>query len=86
MKIFDELGNFWGKYFEPKSQPLCQETRDLLKNCVAKSLCYEKTRDFQKCMKEDIDPSCISLRKQYSKCKRSSIDRTRDFRQEGRFK
>ena len=86
MKIFENLGKIWEKYIEPKSEPLCKETRELLKTCVSKSLCYEKTLDFKNCMREDIDPSCISLRKQYTKCKRSSIDRSRDFRPEGRYK
>jgi hypothetical protein len=86
MKITEKLGSIWEKYFEPKAEPLCKETRDLLKSCVVKSFCYESSRDFKKCMKEDIDPSCISLRKQYSKCKRSTIDRTTDFRPEGRYK
>jgi hypothetical protein len=80
------LTDIWFKYFEPQSDPLCKETRTLLKECVAKSPCFEKTGDFRRCMQEDIDPDCISLRKQYARCKRSSIDRTRDFRSEQRYK
>jgi hypothetical protein len=86
MKITQYFTEVWSKYFEPKSDPLCKETRELLKECVAKSPCYTKTGDFKRCMQEDIDPECISLRKQYSRCKRSSIDRTRDFRSEDRYK
>ena len=83
MKFFSDM---WLKYFEPKSDPLCQETRILLKECVAKSPCFQQTNDFKRCMQEDIDPECISFRKQYARCKRSSIDRTRDFRSEQRYK
>ena len=71
--MFEKLGEFWLKYFEPKGEPLCKETRDNLKNCVSESLCYKKTLDFKKCMQEDIDPACISLRKQYSKCKKNKL-------------
>jgi hypothetical protein len=85
MKI-PSLSEIWFKYFEPKSEPLCKETRDILKDCIAKSPCYEKTKNFKKCIQEDIDPECLSYRKQYSRCKRSSIDRTRDFRTEQRYK
>lgn len=85
MKI-PSLGEIWLKYFEPKAEPLCKETREMLKECIAKSPCYEKTQNFKKCVQEDIDPECISFRKQYSRCKRSSIDRTRDFRNEQRYK
>ncbi len=73
-------------YFEPKSDSLCKETREILKECIAKSPCYEKTGDFKRCVKEDIDPECISSRRQYSRCKRSSMDRSRDFRNEDRYK
>lgn len=85
MKI-PSLSDIWVKYFEPKNESLCKETRNMLKECVANSVCYEKTGDFKKCMREDIDPDCISLRRQYSACKRSAIDRTRDFRGEERNK
>ena len=83
MEIFSRL---WTKYFEPNSEPLCKETRNMLKECVANSPCFEKTGNFKQCMREDIDPECISLRKQYSRCKRSTIDRSRDFRGESRNK
>lgn len=83
---FPSLSDIWVKYFEPESEPLCKETREMLKECVAKSLCYEKTQDFKRCMREDIDPQCVSFRKQYSRCKRSALDRTRDFRTEQRYK
>lgn len=86
MKIIDKLGEIWINYFEPKSNPLCTESRNMLKDCVAKSPCYEKSENFRKCIQEDIDPECISLRKQYARCKRSAIDRSRDFRQEQRYK
>ena len=82
----EKFSNFWMKHFEPKSEPLCQETRDMLKSCIADSVCYKKTGDFKRCIHEDIDPDCLSYRKQYSRCKRSSIDRTRDFRAEERYK
>ncbi len=82
----EKLKNLWIKYFEPESEPLCQETRNLLKNCIGESVCFKKTGDFKRCIQEDIDPDCLSYRKQYSRCKRSSIDRTRDFRTEGRYK
>ena len=82
----DKLGDVWIKYFEPKAEPLCKETRELLKGCVKKSICYETTKNFKQCIKDDIDPSCVSLRKQYSKCKRASIDRNRDFRPDNRYK
>jgi hypothetical protein len=83
----NKLSELWLKYFEPKNaEPICQETREMLKDCVAKSLCFQKTQDFKKCMQEDIDPECISLRKQYARCKRSSVDRSRDFRTEQRYK
>jgi len=82
----EKFKNFWIKNLEPSSEPLCKETRNLLKNCVAESVCFKKTGDFKRCIHEDIDPDCLSYRKQYSRCKRSSIDRTRDFRQESRYK
>lgn len=82
----NKLSEIWTKYFEPKNEFLCKETRGMLKDCVANSPCYQNTLNFKKCMQEDIDPECISLRKQYSRCKRSSIDRTRDFRGEQRNK
>ncbi len=83
---FPYLSDLWYKYFEPNAEPLCKETREMLKNCVANSPCYTKTNDFKKCMQEDIDPECVSLRKQYARCKRSAIDRTRDFRSDQRYK
>ena len=86
MEIKSYLTELWSKYFEPQGDPLCRETRELLKECVVKSPCYEKTYNFKRCMQEDIDPQCISLRKQYARCKRSSIDRSRDFRSEDRYK
>jgi hypothetical protein len=82
----EKLGNFWKKYFEPDNKPLCEETRNLLKNCVGESECYKKTGDFKRCVQEDIDPDCISYRKQYARCKRSAVDRSRQFRQEERYK
>jgi hypothetical protein len=82
----NKLGEIWLKYFEPTGDPLCKETRELLKECVVKSPCFTKTLNFKRCMRVDIDPECISLRKQYARCKRSSIDRSRDFRSEQRFK
>jgi hypothetical protein len=84
--MFESLGKIWINYFEPKGEYLCKETRENLKNCVKNSMCFETTGDFKRCMREDIDPSCISLRKQYSTCKRSSIDRTKDFRLDQRQK
>jgi len=84
--MYEKLGSIWLQYFEPKGEFMCKETRHNLKTCVAESLCFEKTNDFKKCMQEDIDPACISLRKQYSKCKRSAIDRSRDFRIDNRNK
>ena len=80
------LSEIWLKYFEPDADHLCKETRAMLKECISQSPCYEKTLNFKKCMQEDIDPGCISLRKQYSRCKRSAIDRTRDFREDHRTK
>ena len=80
------LSQIWMNYFEPKSDPLCRETREILKECISNSPCYEKTGNFKRCIQEDIDPECLSFRKQYSRCKRSSIDRTRDFRSEDRYK
>ena len=80
------LKDIWLNYFEPAGEPLCKETREMLKECIAKSPCYEKTGNFKRCVQEDIDPQCISIRKQYARCKRSSIDRTRDFRTEQRSK
>lgn len=86
MGISEKFKNFWDSYLEPKSDSLCAETRNLLKECVSKSICFKKTEDFKRCIREDIDPQCISLRKLYSRCKRSSIDRSRDFRSEQRYK
>ena len=82
----EKFKNFWIKNFEPEREPLCQETRILLKNCIVESVCFNKTGDFKRCIQDDIDPDCLSYRKQYSRCKRSSIDRSRDFRQESRYK
>ena len=82
----EKLSNIWNKYFEPASEPLCKETRNMLKNCIAESVCFKKTGDFKRCIQDDIDPDCLSYRKQYSRCKRSSIDRSRDFRSEERYK
>jgi hypothetical protein len=82
----EKLSKIWKNYFEPASEPLCKETREMLKECIAKSPCYENTGNFKRCMQEDIDPDCISIRKLYSRCKRSTIDRTRDFRSEQRNK
>jgi hypothetical protein len=83
---FPSFGEIWNKYFEPKGEPLCKEARQMLKECVANSQCYENTGNFKKCVQEDIDFECISLRKQYARCKRSAVDRNRDFRTEERYK
>ena len=82
----NHISQIWTKYFEPNSEPLCKETREMLKECIVNSPCFLKTGNFKKCVQEDIDPDCISIRKQYSRCKRSTIDRTRDFRSEHRNK
>lgn len=82
----DKLGNIWLNYFEPKAEPLCKETRDMLKNCVSNSKCYANTQDFKSCIQEKIDPDCIPYRKRYSACKRLAVDRTKDFRSDGRSK
>jgi hypothetical protein len=84
--IMDKLGNFWLEYFEPKAEYLCKEARQQLKECIANSKCYQETGNFKKCVQDDIENECIPFRKQYSRCKRSSIDRSRDFRTEDRFK
>ena len=83
---FPSLKEIWFNYFEPDSKPLCVESRQMLKECIAKSPCYEKTGDFKRCAREDIDPDCIPIRKHYSACKRSAVDRNRDFRTEQRNK
>lgn len=80
------MKNIWFKYFEPDAKPLCTESREILKNCVANSKCYETTGDFKKCMRENIDPDCIPFRQRYSACKRLSVDRTKDFRNSERTK
>ena len=82
----EKIGEIWLKYFEPKNEPLCKESRESLKQCVANSECYQTTQDFKRCMREDIDPKCIALRKRYSECKRLSVDRTKDFRNADRYK
>jgi hypothetical protein len=58
----------------------------MLKECIMNSQCYQNTQDFKNCVKEDIDYECISMRKQYARCKMGAIDRSRDFRSEQRNK
>ncbi len=85
MKI-PSLKDIWFNYFEPSAEPLCKESREMLKECIANSVCYKKLGDFKRCVQEDIDPDCIAARVQYSKCKRATVDRNRDFRTEQRNK
>lgn len=82
----EKLGNIWLKYFEPSAEPMCKETREIFKDCIAKSKCYSKYEDFKRCVKEDIDPECIPLRKRYGDCKKLSVDRSKDFRSNVRYK
>jgi len=77
----------WEKYFEPdheKHPRLCQESREMFKNCVKNSFCMQKKEDFRACAQEDINAECIPHRVDYFRCKRYIIDRTKDFRKDPR--
>lgn len=80
------LTSIWFKYFEPKNEYLCKESRENFKTCIVNSVCFKESGDFKSCAKENIDFECIPLRKKYSSCKRLAIDRTKDFRSDERTK
>ncbi len=82
----ESLSKIWFKYFEPKGEYLCKESRENFKQCIASSNCYKNTENFKKCATTDIDFECIALRKKYSSCKRLAVDRTKDFRSDERTK
>jgi len=82
----DYLSGIWFRFFEPKNEYLCKDSREVFKNCIANSKCYEKTGKFKQCATSDIDIECIPLRKKYSSCKRLAVDRTKDFRSDERTK
>ncbi len=50
--MFEKVKTMWEKYMEPdheKYPPLCQESRQMFKECVTKSECFRKTENFKSC-------------------------------------
>jgi len=64
IKMGKRIQGVWEKYFEPdhdKHPKLCQENRDMFKNCVVNSDCFKTTEDFKKCAQDEINLECIPL-------------------------
>ena len=56
----------------------------MFKQCVKNSLCFKEKEDFKKCAQEHINAECIPHRIDYFRCKRYTIDRSKDFRRDPR--
>lgn len=87
MGLKSRINAFWEKYMEPDTErypPLCQESREMYKQCVVQSDCFKDTEDFRRCAQEDINVECIPLRIDLFRCKRFMTDRTKDFRKDPR--
>ena len=86
-RMFERAKKTWEKYFEPdrvKHPPLCQESRQMFKDCVVKSECFRRTEQFKPCAQEEINAECIPLRVDYFRCKHYMVDRSKDFRRDPR--
>lgn len=60
-----KIKEIWLKYFEPdheKHPKLCQENREMFKECITNSECFKMSEDFRKCAQEEINQECIPLR------------------------
>lgn len=71
MRLIGTTGSIL-QYFKSESDTRCKEDRELLKECILKSICFERTHNYKQCINNEIDHKCIPLKTHYKECKKST--------------
>ena len=70
--VFEYIDNKFGpdKKLHGKA---CQESREMLMECVLQSDCMKSNNNFRYCIQDGIDKECKALRYDYFLCRRGQV-------------